>query len=598
MIGLLTVKLLRDLRATWSRILLMVVAIAVSLTVFGGMVFAWGALGRETGNAYMSTQPASATILLDQPIDATVMASIAAQAKTRPGVIEATGRTQFLGDIEIDGRLLDIPLQVFVAAPDDPMRMARFDVQQGSWPPSAGEVFVARDSLALLGVAVGESMTVHTPGGERLQLRVADTVYDPSLSPSPQEQTGRAYLSSASLAGPGSPAMFDQLKIQVADPGQMVPSRDRDAVVAVAGDVGAWLQRDFGLALREIQVPPPYAHPHQWQSDALIGAMLAGGSAAVLLSTILVANMLNGIFTQQIPQIGILKAIGARSGRIGAFYLAMTLFVAAIATLIALAPAILIGRAFVSLVLGFLGIEPASLEAPLWAYLVVLACGLALPPLMALVPLIRTARITVRAAIDHHGGGTNPSVATGVVARLSRVARVDRGLLMALRNTVRRPARFLLSVGLLASAGTVFVAGVSLSAGVAAIGQQQIEERRWDVEVVLASPTSIGGVTALLESAPDVNLVEGLYVIPTGLAGPGQIPVTRTYPDQGHGRVSLIGVPSDATMFTPPRLREGRWLERAETGAVVINQVARNNTIPDKGPGDTVQLLIGGRSTT
>ena len=39
-----------------------------------------------------------------------------------------------------------------------------------------------------------------------------------------------------------------------------------------------------------------------------------GARAAVLLSAILVANMLNGVFTQQIPQIGIMKAIGARSG--------------------------------------------------------------------------------------------------------------------------------------------------------------------------------------------------------------------------------------------------------------------------------------------
>jgi putative ABC transport system permease protein len=44
--GLLTVKLRRDLRGSWSRFALMVVAIAVSLTVFGGVLYAWGAMGR------------------------------------------------------------------------------------------------------------------------------------------------------------------------------------------------------------------------------------------------------------------------------------------------------------------------------------------------------------------------------------------------------------------------------------------------------------------------------------------------------------------------------------------------------------------------
>jgi putative ABC transport system permease protein len=596
---MLTVKLRRDLRASWSRYVLMVVAIAVSLTVFGGVLAAWATMGRESSRAYMSTEPASATILLDKAIDAKQMAAIAAQARQRPGVIEATGRTQFTGEVQVNGRLRDIPLQVFVATPDDPMRMAKFDTQQqGSWPPSPGDIFIGEDSLSLLEVAVGDTVTVQTPGGERVRLQVAGTVYDPSLSPAPQEQTGRGYLSTTSLATSRQPALLDQLKLQVADPGQTTPSRDRDTIVAVAGQVGQWLQRDHGLAIREIQVPKPYAHPHQWQADALLLSLLAGGAAALLLAAILVANMLNNLFTQQIPQIGIMKAIGARSVRIGRLYLAMTLIVAAAATLLALAPAILIGRALAGQAFGFLGIQATSLASPWWTYLVVLAAGLLLPPLLALIPLVKASRTTVRAAIDHRGGGAKPSAATGVLARLGRLRRLDRGLLLALRNTVRRPARFWLSVGLLASAGTVFVAGMSLSGGVDAIEQEQTQQRTWDVDVQLASPTSVDQVTTLVEQLPDVSRVEGWNVTPTGVAGPGQLPVTRTYPDQGHGRVSVTAIPAASTTLPPPKLLEGRWLTPGETGAVVLNQITRNNTVPGIGAGDPVQLLIGGRSTT
>jgi putative ABC transport system permease protein len=596
--SLLGVKLRRDLRATWSRFLLMVIAIAVSLTVFGGVLYAWAVMGRETRNAYLGTEPASATIVLDKGIDAEQMAAIAGEARSQPGVLEATGRTQFTGGLEVNGRLRDIPMQVFVAAPDDPLRVAKFDVQRGSWPPSPAEVFVGRDSLSLLEVAIGDQVTVETPDGERLGLRVADTVYDPSLSPSPQEQTGRGYLSSASLAASEGQALLDQLKIQVAEPEQAMPTRDRDAVVAVAGDLGEWLQREYGLAIREIQVPEPYAHPHQWQADALLASLLAGGAAALLLSTILVANMLNGLFTQQIPQIGIMKAIGARSGRIGRLYLAMTLVVAAAATLLALAPAILIGRALLSQVFGFLGIDAASLAAPWWTYAVILTAGLGLPPLMALIPLVKTSNTTVRAAMDHHGGASRPSAATGVLTRLSRIRRLDRGLLMAMRNTIRRPARFVLSVGLLASAGVVFVAGMSTSAGVEAIEEEQTKQRNWDVDVQLAGPTSLDDFTGIVEELPEVRRVEGFYIAPTGLAGPGKIPLTRTYPDQGHGRVSVTAVPSETILFTPPKLLEGRWLNPGETGAVVINQITRNNTVSDVGAGDTVQLLVGGKPTT
>jgi len=597
MTSLMTVKLRRDLRASWSRFVLMVIAIAVSLTVFGGVLFAWAATGRETGNAYTSTEPASATILLDRPIDAEKMAEISAEARKRPGVIEATGRTQFDSDIQVNGQSREIPLQVFVATPDDPMRMAKYDVkQEGSWPPSPGEIFLGRDSLTLLDVAVGDTVTVETPSGEPARLRVADTVYDPSLAPAFQEQRGHSYLSTASL--PGGQAPLDQLKIQVADPGQATPSRDRDRVVAVAGDVGEWLQREYGVAIREIQVPEPYAHPHQWQADALLLSLLAGGAAAVLLGTILVANMLNNLFTQQIPQIGIMKAIGAGSGRIGRLYLAMTLSVATAATLLALAPAILLGRVLVGQILGMLGIEPISLAPAWWTYVVIVAVGLLLPPSMALVPLVKASRTTVREAIDHQGLGSRQSAASGVLARLGRLRGLDRGLLMALRNTIRRPARFLLSVGLLASAGVVFVAGMSVSSGVEAVAEEQKQQRTWDVDVQLASPASMGEVTTMVERVPDVSRVEGLNVAQSGVAGPGQIPLTRTYPDQGHGSISVTAIPADTTMLTPPKLLEGRWLKPRETGTIVLNQITRKNTVPDVQAGDTVQLSVGGKPTT
>jgi putative ABC transport system permease protein len=608
--SLLTVKLRRDLRATWPRILMMVVAIAVSLTVFSAVLYAWSASDRETQQAYLSTEPASATISFDRPIDAQEMAMIATEARTRPGVIEATGRTQFTSRIQgDDGRWRDNPLQVFVAAPNDPMRMANFEVRQGSWPPAVGDILLGRDTLALLDVAVGDTVVVERPttGGTERQpvervkptrLRVAGVVYDPSLAPEAQGQTGRGYLSTASLATLGDEAVLDQLKIQVADPGQTTPSRGRDAIVAVAGDVGEWLQREHGLAIREIQVPEPYEHPHQGQADALLLSLLAGGGIALLLSTILVATMLNSLFTQQIPQIGIMKAIGARSGRIARLYLAMTLIVAGAATLLALAPGILIGRAGVAAILGFLGIEAASLAAPWWTYLAVLAAGLVLPVLMALVPLVRTSRTTVRAAIDHSGLGSNPRAAAGVLGWLGRIRRLDRGLLMALRNTLRRPARFLLSVGLLASAGMVFVAGVSLGDGLRAVADETKDQSQWDVEVRLASSTSVDDLAAVVEQVPDVSRVEGWTSAAAGVSGPGQFPLSRTYPDQGHGRVSVTAVPAGTTMFTPPKLLEGRWLNPGETGAIVLNQIARADTVPGIGAGHTVELSIGGESTT
>lgn len=597
--SLLAVKLRRDLRATWPRIVMMVVAVAISLTVFGAMLYAYSTADREISREYLSTDPASATILLERGIPTDRMAAIAAEARTRPQVIEATGRTQFTARIRDDGGgWRESVLQVYVAAPDDPMRIANFEVQQGAWPPAPGDILVRRDTLTLLDLAVGDTVAVETPSREPARLRVAGIVYDPGLTPATQEQRGTGYLSTESLAPSGRSAVLNQLKIQVADePGGRSPSRNRDTIVAVSSDVGQWLQRDHGLQVDEIQVPPPYEHPHQGQADTLLIALLVGGAAALLLSTILVANMLNGLFIQQIPQIGIMKAIGARSARIGRLYLAMTLIVSASATLLALVPAILIHRAFVPRVFGFLGIEAASLTPPWWTYGVVLAAGLLLPPLMAMIPLIRTSRTTVRASIDHRGLGSEARTGTRVLAWLGRIRRVDRGLLMALRNTVRRPARFLLSVGLLASAGILFVAGMSTSAGTEAIAEETKNARRWDVEVQLDRPTPVDQLPSIVERVPEVTRVESWAIVESGVAGPGEIPVTRTYPDQGHGRVSLTALPANTTMHKTPELLEGRWLRPQETGAIVLNQITIANSASEIGVGDRVQLSIDAQST-
>jgi len=215
--------------------------------------------------------------------------------------------------------------------------------------------------------------------------------------------------------------------------------------------------------------------------------------------------------------------------------------------------------------------------------------------LMALIPLVKTSRTTVRAAIDHHGLGSNPRAATRVLARLGRIRGLDRGLLMALRNTIRRPARFLLCVGLLASAGTVFVAGMSTSDGLRAVAEEAKDQRQWDVQVQLAGPTPVDELTTMVEQVPDISRVEGWTVAKAGVAGPRQIPITRTYPDQGHGGVSVTAIPDGTTMLTPPKLLEGRWLNPGETGAIVLNQIARADTVPGIHAGDTVQLSVGGQ---
>ncbi|MCI0645281.1 MAG: FtsX-like permease family protein [Chloroflexi bacterium] len=603
MTRLLFVKLFRDLRGTWARIVLMILAMSITLVMFSAVLYTWGVTGREMPRAYLSTDPASATIWLKRGLNADEMAAIAAETRQQPGIFEATARTQYTLQVQQeDGGWGPNPLQIFVAAPDDPMRIENFIVEQGSWPPAAGEILIDRSSFDLLNLEVGGVVIVQAPNGAPTSLRISGVVYDPALAPSFQEQKGHGFMSAASLPVLGEPVALDALKIQVADqPGLTVPSRNRDVIVATALNLADWLQQTYGVAILEIQIPAPYAHPHQAQADSLLLGLLVFGVAGLLLSAILVATMLNGLFTQQIPQIGIMKAIGARSGRVLQLYLLMTLVIAVASTALAIVPGIFISRVFAPIILTLLGVEAESLTAPSWMYVVVIIAGVGVPLLFALASLVKTSRTTVREALDYHGVNRRGDIATRFDAGLGRLRGLDRTVLMAFRNIFRRRARFLLSVGLLASAGAVFVAGVSTMSGFQASLDRDKELRWWDVEVRLAviDQVSADVLTSLVTEIPNVTRVEGWSTVQTSVIPPGQqINVTRTYPDQGHGSISVTVVPPDSALIVPPSLLEGRWLRPDETGSVVISQAKLTEGLSDIRSGDTIQLSIGGRLTS
>jgi putative ABC transport system permease protein len=307
--------------------------------------------------------------------------------------------------------------------------------------------------------------------------------------------------------------------------------------------------------------------------------------------------LFNGLLTQQIPQIGILKAIGARSNRFLQLYLIMILLVSAVATAVAFVPGIVLGQALAQNILaGALNMDVTSLSIPWWNYAAVILLGVVLPPLMALVPLIQASRRTVREALDDRGVDRQGVRATSFYAWLGRLRGVDRTLLMSFRNLFRRRGRLLLSVGLLATAGAIFVSGLNTMAGFQALPEILADTHRWDVEVKLEGPTSATEVTTMLAQIPNAARVEAWNAVSTGVQYPGELNVTNTYPDQGHGSRSLTALPLDSALFNPPPVLEGRWLQPDDTDTIVLPQTMRK-TLANVGIGDAVQLPIDDRLT-
>ena len=578
---------------------MMVLAIGASLIVFSGMFYARTLVLSNTTSAYMSTNPASARISLEPGIMPDRTDEFIAAALAEPGVIDATMRQVTNVQLQKESGGLK-SLQLFVAAASDPMRIATFKIEGGTgWPPPPDGILVERSTLAFLNLQVGDKVNVIGFDGRPVQLIVTGSVHDQSLALAGQT-AGVVYIRSDTLPLLGKPPTLDQLIITVADqPGLEVQSRDRETIVRTALSLINRIKDTPGITIKQAAVPTPYEHPHQAISYTLLSALTAFGLLSLLLSSILIATMFNSLLTQQIPQVGMMKAIGARASRILQLYLIMMLLVSAPATGLALVPGMLLGRTLAQAMLSSaLNIDVASLSISWTVIGTVILAGIFVPLLIAFVPLMRASLRTVREALDERGVAERQDrLTSGLFSWLGRLRGTDQKLMLAFRNLFRRQARLFLTVGLLATGGAIFVSGLNVMAGFQAIPSLISDEQRWDVEIRLDEPTPSSEFTAVVKKVSGVSRVEAWNILTTSIQNVGEINVTRTYPDQGHGSLGLSAIPASTSMLIPPQVTEGRWLNPDDIDSVVLPPSIRQS-LPAVKVGDTVQLSVDDRPTT
>ena len=578
---------------------MMVIAISVSLIVLSGMLYARTLVLSNTTSGYLSTNPASARVTLEPGVMSDRADEIIATAKAEPGVIDAAMRKITNVKLQKESGALK-SLQLFVAAADDAMRIAKFDIEQGiGWPPPPDGILIEQSTLDSLSLKVGDTVGIIGFDGLPTQLTVTGAVHDQSLALAGQE-AGVGYVQANTLPLLGKPPALDQLIITVADESELeVSSRDRDAIVRTVLRLVDRLKATPGLSIDQVAVPTPYEHPHQAISNTVLSVLSGSGFLSLILSSILIATMFNGLMTQQIPQIGMMKAIGARSGRILKLYLIMVLLVSVVATLLAVLPGMWLGRTLAQAILdSALNIDIASLNIPWQVIGAVILAGVFVPLLIAFLPLLRASRRTVREALDERGVVERQGrITTRLFNWLGQLRPSDRTLMIAFRNLFRRQSRLFLSVGLLATGGAIFVSGSNVMAGFRAIPNTIYDEQHWDVEIQLGEQAASSELTAVVENVSGVSRVETWNIVLTSIQNVEEINVTRTYPDQGHGSLGLSAIPPSTSMLIPPQIVEGRWLSPDDINAVVLPASFRK-TMPDVKVGDTVHLSVEDHPTT
>lgn len=295
----------------------------------------------------------------------------------------------------------------------------------------------------------------------------------------------------------------------------------------------------------------------------MVLSVMAVGSLG--LSTMLVINTINALIAQQIPQIGIMKAVGALRRQIAGLYLSAILFHAILSLVIAVPLGAYGGNAMAQWMLQLLNVPVTPFEILPNVLMLQILVGLLIPLLAGLYPVMRGVAIPTAQAISQTGLGRGEYGRRLIDRLLAGVRGLPRMAALSLRNTFRRPGRVVLTLLTLIVSGAIFMMVFSTQYSFEQTIDKIFAGFGYEVQISFSQYQRIDEVIPLIESRPNVANAE-MWTFRTaetrvpGASGPGS-----------EYEVFVRGVPSESPMFNP-ELTAGRMLDPADNQAILLNQ--------------------------
>ena len=167
--------------------------------------------------------------------------------------------------------------------------------------------------LTELGVRQGGSVAVETTDGRKRVLKVTGVVYDSSQVPTLFSGSLYGYISMDTLEKLDEERRLNQLNFVVQP--WVLNGQDKTPVTAVGRQAWTKLEQG-GTQVFWMIVTKPGEHPMQDPINAMNMLLAVLGVLSLGLGTFLLVNTVSAILSQQVRQIGMMKAIGGRKGQI------------------------------------------------------------------------------------------------------------------------------------------------------------------------------------------------------------------------------------------------------------------------------------------
>ena len=573
------IKILKDIWDHKTRSLLVILSIAVGVAAVGMINNAKSMIERDLFEPYLAGNPALVQIYVT-PFDKNLADAVAGLREVETAQARRTAAATVFDKGGV-GR--DITL---MAVPDfNDIKINRLLVEQGSGVPGVREILLERQSARGLGVTVGDKVTVEIDNQRRYELTVAGVLHDIYIRPYNLGNQANGYVSMPTLTWMGLQPYYNRIDVVTTE-----NKYDREHVLEAAALARDRVIQPAGYTVSRIQIPGYSSDPGQhWAQNQVNGLLLVlqvMGILTIFLTGGLVVNTISAIMTQQIKQIGIMRAVGAVRRQLIGMYVLNVLILSAIGLVIGLPFGLLGAAGLATVAASFLNFTISQVDLPAHVWLVQAAVGLLMPIGVALYPIVSGTRLSVHDAIYEYG--LNDEDRKGLIDKiLVKVRRLSPPILLSLRNTFRNKARLAFTVITLTLAGAMFMAAFSTRASLTA----QINEvgRYLAFDAALGVPYGTNRFAAEREARriPGVTIAEGW------MAASGSV----MHGDGSEGdEIDISGVPVD-TKTIEPSLLSGRWLRSDDTRQVVINDDFLERE-PDVKVGSEITLKVGNTERT
>ncbi|MDX1940208.1 MAG: FtsX-like permease family protein [Saprospiraceae bacterium] len=558
------IKLLRDLWRTKGKFLLCVLAASLSAWGISGVFYSYLMSERDFEVNFSATNPAEIIIKIENNTP-----ELLQKLNGNAHIAKLERREMLSARVRnADGNWMPIMIQVVESL--EQVNINKFKVVE-TIDNKPNTVFIEQNGALFLD-ASSEEIVVQIGGQDSIQIKKGGYVHDAGQAPSRMERMVYAYI----------PITAMEPYLNKTSQRFLIKTTEKNlsgADLQMIGNELKTIVESNGGTLTSINIPPPGEHPHQNIVDGISFLQQTFGFVLSLLGVALLSLILLTWLYPQIPQIGIMKAVGSFTQKIFWSYVIILLFIISLGLFIGMPLGYQTAIFYNNFIAYIQNFTPITTTFPIATHLPVALTASIIPIIFCIFPLLQASRTSVRSALSK----TFYTSQKGIF-QLSQNLISDSRWKYGINNIFRNSQNTALLILILTVGIGLFFTGANLKYSIKKDFEQYFEANNYELAFYLADSQQVS--TNFLEELPFVASV----------AKGDRKSVVFQAPSKDYQDNSIFQVFSNTYKLSPELLLSGKLDSNCANCLYINNMHGRN--FKDFSIGAPLTIMTPGRDTT